>query len=141
MRTAMLVLFLSAPLVLGCMSSGSVPEQNTRSDRNLITRDQLESQPSITARQVIERLHREWLRGRAGTIRSPTGRVYPKIFVNDRPYGGLDALNAFGTEDIEEIRYISASDATTRFGTGYPGGIINLILRRPPISRPPPENS
>jgi len=50
--------------------------------------------------------------------------------VDDRPYGELDVLYGFGTEDLEEIRYISASDATTRFGTGYPGGIINLITRR-----------
>jgi hypothetical protein len=128
----MLALLLSAPLVLGCASSGRAPESDSGSNRNLITRDQLDALPSITARDVIDRLHREWLRGRGGTIQSATGRVYPKVFVDGRPYGEIDVLVVFGTEAIQEIRYISASDATTRFGTGYPGGIINLITRRLP---------
>lgn len=132
MRTAIFALFISAPLALGCMSSGGGPQQEAGTNRNLITRDQLEALPSITARDAIERLHREWLRGRGGTIQSATGRVYPKVFVDDRPYGEIEVLYGFGTEAIEEIRYISASDATTRFGTGYPGGIINLIMRRVP---------
>jgi hypothetical protein len=42
----------------------------------------------------------------------------------------LDSLLQFGTDTIEEIRYVSGSDATTRFGTGYPAGIIEIILRR-----------
>jgi hypothetical protein len=114
------------------MSGGGSPQQDAGSNRNLITREQLEAMPSTTARDVIDRLHRDWLRGRGGTIQSATGRVYPKVFVDSRPYGEIDVLYGFGTETIEEIRYISASDATTRFGTGYPGGIINLIMRRVP---------
>ena len=130
MRNAIFTLILFAPLALGCASSGTATQQSTGSNRNVITRDQLEALPSISARDAIDRLHRQWLRGRAGTIQTSTGRVYPRVFVDDRPYGGLDVLHGFGTEDLEEIRYISASDATTRFGTGYPGGIINLITRR-----------
>jgi hypothetical protein len=34
-----------------------------------------------------------------------------------------------GTQDIEEIRFIPAADATIRYGTGYSGGIINVISR------------
>ena len=52
------------------------------------------------------------------------------VFVDGRRFGELPVLRQFGVEEIEEIRFLSASDATTRFGTGYPGGIINLILRR-----------
>ena len=130
MRNAIFTLILFAPLAFGCASSGTAPQQSTGSNRNVITREQLEALPSISARDAIDRLHRQWLRGRGGTIQTATGRVYPKVFVDDRPYGELDVLYGFGTEDLEEIRYISASDATTRFGTGYPGGIINLITRR-----------
>lgn len=132
MRTAMLALLLIAPLAYGCASSVEAPQQASESTRNLITREQLEAMPSVTARDAVERLHRDWLRGRAGSLRTSTGRVSPKVFVDNRPFGELPALYQFGTEEIEEIRFLSASDATTRFGTGYPGGIINLIMRRPP---------
>lgn len=132
MRTAKLALFLFAPLALGCAASGGAPHQATGSNRNLINREQLEALPSITARDAVERLHRDWLRGRAGSVQTVSGRVYPVVFVNSRPFGELPVLRQFGTEEIEEIRFLSASDATTRFGTGYPGGIINLILRRLP---------
>jgi hypothetical protein len=130
MRNAIFSLILFAPLALGCASSGTAPQQTTGSNRNVITREQLEALPSISARDAIDRLHRHWLRGRGGTIQTSTGRVYPKVFLNDRPHGEIEVLYRFGTEELEEIRYISASDATTRFGTGYPGGIINLITRR-----------
>lgn len=130
MRTVILALFLSAPLAVGCVSSGGTPKPDTGTDRNLITREQLQSMPSTTARDAIDRLHRDWLRGRGGTIQGQTGRVYPKVFVDSRPYGEINALYGFGIETVEEIRFISASDATTRFGTGYPGGIINIILMR-----------
>ena len=130
MRNAISTLILIAPLALGCASSGTSPQQGSGSSRNVITREQLEALPSISARDAIDRLHRQWLRGRGSTIQTSTGRVYPKVFLDNRPYGELDVLRGFGTEELEEIRYISASDATTRFGTGYPGGIINLITRR-----------
>jgi len=37
-------------------------------------------------------------------------------------------------ETITEIRYLSPSDATTRYGTGYPAGIIEIITKKPPAT-------
>jgi len=34
------------------------------------------------------------------------------------------------TDDIETMRYLSASDATIRYGTGYIGGVIEVTMRR-----------
>ena len=39
-------------------------------------------------------------------------------------YGGVTV------DDVEEILYLAARDATTRYGTGYPGGIILLTLKK-----------
>jgi hypothetical protein len=59
-----------------------------------------------------------------------TGRSYPHVFVDGRPFGTAESLHQFGTESIEEIRFINPADATTRYGTGYTGGIIEVILIR-----------
>ncbi len=33
-------------------------------------------------------------------------------------------------ENIETLRYLSAPDATTKYGTGYIGGVIEVTTRR-----------
>ena len=38
--------------------------------------------------------------------------------------GGVEELRSIRAEHVVEIRYMSASEATTRFGTGYTGGLI-----------------
>jgi hypothetical protein len=86
--------------------------------------------PTGSAFDAVERLHRDWLQSRSVTGRSSTGRSYPEVFVDGRPFGPLDSLNQLGTETIEEIRFINPADATTRYGTGYPGGIIEVIMIR-----------
>jgi len=32
--------------------------------------------------------------------------------------------------NIETMRLLSAPDATTKYGTGYPGGVIEVTTRR-----------
>ena len=86
--------------------------------------------PGMSAYEALERFHRDWLRGRASSVRSETGFAYPQVFVDGRPYGGVEAISQFGTDLVDEIVFISAPDATTRYGTGYPGGIIELLSRR-----------
>ena len=42
----------------------------------------------------------------------------------------LNELRLMSAENIETMRYLSASDATTRYGTGYIGGLIEVTTRR-----------
>lgn len=130
MRTLTLALLLTVAPACGCVSATSSQGDGPQTDRHRITREQLQALPSGTAFDAVERFHRECLRGRAATIRTDTGRSYPHLFVDGRPYGTLDTLRQLGIEAVEEIRFITASDATTRYGTGYPGGIIDVTLRR-----------
>jgi hypothetical protein len=44
--------------------------------------------------------------------------------------GELDALRQLSIGNIETMRYLSAADATTKYGTGYPGGVIEVTTRR-----------
>jgi hypothetical protein len=46
--------------------------------------------------------------------------------------GELDELRRFNTYNIETMRYLSASDATTKYGTGYMGGVIEVTTIRGP---------
>jgi hypothetical protein len=54
----------------------------------------------------------------------------PVVFLDGVRAGDLQALERFRVEDVEELRYHSARDATTRWGTGYSGGVIEVIQKR-----------
>ncbi len=55
--------------------------------------------------------------------------MMPVVFVDRSRRGEIRELELIAADDVERIRYISARDATTRYGTGYPGGIIEVISR------------
>jgi hypothetical protein len=41
-------------------------------------------------------------------------------------FGGIDSLSRIPSTNIESIQYMNATDATTRYGTGYAGGLIRV---------------
>jgi hypothetical protein len=55
---------------------------------------------------------------------------YPQVMMDGMPFGDINTLKDLRMENIHEFRFISARDATTRFGTGYMAGIIDVITRR-----------
>jgi hypothetical protein len=44
-------------------------------------------------------------------------------------FGELDVLRNIAVQDVESIRFIPARDATTLYGTGYGGGVIEVTTR------------
>jgi hypothetical protein len=44
--------------------------------------------------------------------------------------GELDELRSLNTDSIESMQFLSATDATTKYGTGYFGGVIEVTTRR-----------
>lgn len=129
MRAIPLTLLFSVILLSGCVTGGGTAG-STGAERNRISLEEIQSQPHMSAFELVNRLRPAWLRGHSGSFRSETGRNTPEVFVDGRPYGSMESLNQFFSETLQEIRFISAPDATTRFGTGYPAGIIEIITRR-----------
>lgn len=123
------LLLAAVPAISASCATGGTYRQTQQSDRSLITREELESIPPMSAFQAVARLRALWLRGYPGTFQGDRARDYPYVFLDGRPHGTLESLHQIGTEVIETIRFLSASDATTRFGTGYPAGIIEIVTR------------
>jgi hypothetical protein len=126
----------------GCASSstaGQAGEPQTsavsspsrpRKDPNLITEAELAARSALTARQVIEQLRPQFLRVRGTTTlgNAQTGDVIWVYFDGTR-MGTVDVLNNIGAHEIREIRYLSPSEATNRYGTGHVQGAI-LVTRK-----------
>lgn len=130
MRTPALIPALAVLILSGCASGGSSAGDQSGYERNRITFEELQALAPGTAFDAVQQLRPAWLRGRAGTLRTRSGRAAAVVFLDGRPFGDLVALYDFGSHTIAELRFISPADATIRFGTGYTGGIINVISRR-----------
>ena len=97
---------------------------------NEITREQIASAPEDNAYALIRRLRPRWLRARnQGTPRFPEPQ-YARVLRDEIEWGDLNALNGISAIEIERIEYINGLDATTRYGTGYGGGVIRVVTVR-----------
>jgi hypothetical protein len=93
---------------------------------DLITREQVDMLPDGTAFTVIQRFRSGWLRARTQATFGNSEPAYAVVFVDEMRYGEINSLGRISSTEIESIQYIGATDATTRYGTGYLGGIIRI---------------
>ena len=126
MRTRLMMAVLLSLVAAAC-STGSGRPGEPRRDRNLLTLEELAPLESFTAWEAVQRLRPMWMR--PGGIRNsanPAGH-YPTVFVDGSPYGPMEVLRTFRVRDLQEIRYVSGTDATIRYGGEYQGGVILLM--------------
>jgi hypothetical protein len=122
---------LIGPLValnLAACSAGRPIQARPSSD--VITREELTGQGLANAYEAVQRLRPAFLRSRGPvSVRDPRPAM-PLVYVNGVRYGEPQTLRNLRVQEVEEIRFISATDATTRWGTGHTGGVIEVMLRR-----------
>ena len=121
------ILALSLGLV-GCASGGGggggTDGGARRGSSNRIVADELAGVSELDLFSAIQRLRPAWLR--AGT----RGQM-PAVIVDGTPQqAGVEALRSYRATDATGLELMSASDATTRYGTGYTGGAIIISTRR-----------
>lgn len=115
-----LAAFGLATIAAAC-ASGAGGERGPRRDPNLITAEELADFASLNCLEVVQRLRPRWLQGRAGD----------PVAVRDGNRLGLavDYLDQIPAGDVESLRFLAATDATLRFGTGVTGGAILVTSR------------
>ena len=120
-RGVLLLAFGLAAGLAGCASSGGV-NRVVGSTSNRIVMAELEGLGKLDALQAVQRLRPRWLQSR--------GDGQPTLYVDGAPRGNVEDLRFMPSDQIEQIDYLSASDATNRFGTGHQGGAILVVSRR-----------
>ena len=108
----------------GCASgSGGSGSSGSSSGPNRLTAADLVNQQELDLYDAIRQLRGRWLTSR--------GRGTPRVVVDGSPrQSGIDELRSLRVSDVQEIEFLSASNATTRFGTGYDAGAILVTTRR-----------
>jgi hypothetical protein len=119
-------------LIAGCASAGgketsSSPRPNR--NRNLITLDEIQNSHETTAYTLIQSLRPNMLvtRGATSLTLQDPGIV---VFIDDQRFGNVESLKSLQPTNIGEVRYLSASEAQSRWGVGYPQGVILITSRK-----------
>jgi outer membrane cobalamin receptor len=125
MRSLLVIASLAAVAACGSRSG----EQTPRASREVITRAQIESMNATDAYDVVQRIRPEFLRQR-GASSIQGGAQLAVVYVDGVRRGGPTALRQLRASEVEEIRFVSGTDATTRYGTDHGGGAIEVKSRR-----------
>jgi hypothetical protein len=124
-------LVLAAGLTAGLTACASSPdgERAARGPRNVLTTEELARVNATNVYDAVQQLRPEFLRTRGlMTPQNPDPQT-AMVYVNGIRAGGLEALRALRVADVQEVRYLGPSDATTRYGTGHSGGAIEIRTR------------
>jgi len=96
-----------------------VADQDRRPDAWLITAEELIEGVDATLMAAVQRLRPQWLR------RTGARNTLPAVIVDNQTFE-LDLLDAISPDDVEWLRFVQPFDATTRWGTGFPSGAIEV---------------
>ncbi len=130
------ILLLSAIALGGCASSGSgtAAQQSTaaapRRDTNVITAQELATVQQGDLYAAVQQLRPGFFQTRGVT--SPgigAAPEYIQVYVDGVRTGDLNALHQLQANDVKEVRRLSATDATQKYGTGHTMGAI-LVTRK-----------
>lgn len=122
-----LCLFAAAiALVIGaCAPAGGTTESGvrSRSNRDVITAEEVQATNRNTVYEVVQRLHPQWLRSRGVATMDPGGAGIV-VLLNGSRIGGISALRQIPANGVSSIEYVDGPTATQRWGTGFGHGAI-----------------
>jgi hypothetical protein len=128
MRFALRFAPLCFLVVLAAACAPSVrPSDNDepRSSSSRLIRADLLNTGERTLFEAIDRLRPRWLRVRSVT--SIRGQAPIVVYQDNVRSGGVEILYNLTLEGIKEVRFVNATDATTRWGMGVSSGVIEVI--------------
>ena len=121
-------------VVLGSAACGSSGSGGTGSapkpGPNLITAEEIGRVNAQNAYEAVAKLRPAMLRQRqvASANAQASGDVI--VYVDNTRLGDVEQLRQISTPTIAVVRYFSASEAQTKWGSGHPGGVIEVLTKR-----------
>jgi len=127
------VLCAMALMLVACSGggTGTTAQPNTQSrpirgPADYISEAEIKAGSYQNALEVVQNLRPTMLRPRTGTPNAQSVMLYlDGVRMND-----LSGMSTIPAERIQDIRFINARDATTRWGTGHDSGVILVTTKR-----------
>jgi hypothetical protein len=99
-------------------------------DPMVITEKQIAQVQATTAYDAVSHLHGEFLVSRGRDANNPNLPPVPvHVYVDDTFYGDVATLREIPAMDVAEIRLYQSYEAQYKFGSGHPGGVIQVITK------------
>lgn len=99
-----------------------------RGSGDRITAEELQADAAMDLFTLVQRRRPQWLQNRAPS--TAQGRQDIAIILDGvRQQGSAEILRSMRSGDVEEVRYMNARDATTRYGTDMTAGAIEVITK------------
>ena len=132
-------------VTLGCAaSSGAAPRSSAtpKSDPDVITTSEIESQPFRDAYDIVQRLRPAWFTRKSGSATARRIGVSGSsssigagllVYLNNARLGGVDALRQLSASNIESLQFLDAATATATLsgiGSSVVSGAIVVRMRR-----------
>jgi hypothetical protein len=105
-----------------CASGSGGASRPAGATQNRIVEAELAALGQVDALQAVNRLRPQWLSSRSGAA--------PVLYVDGQRRSNLQELGTVRASEVEQMEYMSASDASTRYGTGHTGGAVLVTMRR-----------
>ena len=134
MRTPSFFRAALTPLALcvalgACASSGGAGAGAPRSSSSSIGTEELQQDGAMDLFTLIQRRRPQWLQSRTAT--TAQGRQQIAVILDGvRQQGSAEVLRSMRAGEVQEVRFLNARDATTRYGTDMTAGAIEVVTKR-----------
>jgi hypothetical protein len=143
MTSRILGLLAAATLLGGVPTAAQQVSAPANRNRRIITAEEIEQAQETNALQVVQKLRPEFLvsmtrqhtLGRGAVQQRDLGYSQPgpepaaAVFVDGTEMGGVEELGRIQCITIEQVRYLSGSEAQTKYGPRFPAGVIEVTLK------------
>lgn len=126
-------LFRASPFVLALALAGAAcaparPGGAAPSrDSYILRADEIAAANVSTAYDAVMRLRPQFLSGRGRSAFGDDQGV--RFYIDGIPQTSVEDLRSISAGDVVYIRYLSATDATIRYGTGFSTPIVYVLTR------------
>lgn len=118
-------LLVAGALALAACAGNSPAAPPQPSGRN-VTGDELAKTQASNAYEALYAVRPFFLRTRGKTSILLPNAFGPAVYVNGTLLGGVEVLKTIQVGDVVVIRKVESWDAETKYGPGYPDGVLEV---------------
>ena len=116
-------------LALGLVACAAQGETNYRRSSAVLTAEEIGEVIALTAYEAVRLTRPQWLRTRSSPTLGNPNPSSPVVYLDGVRVGKIDELERLRADVVEQMEYLSPTDATNRFGTNHEGGVILVTTR------------
>ena len=126
MRSSVIAL-VSLTMALGACASSGTSSSPSRS-ATVINAAELDTVEELNAYEAVQRLRPNWLRTRGRVSMASQQGI--QLYIDGIHRGYVSELVSIRANAVGQMRFLSAREATARFGTNHVDGAVLVTMKR-----------